>query len=132
MDLSKTSVYRAVQAAAAAVSDVCQQRVFGGRKAAALGVDLMSVWCNGQWVTLGSAVDDVTGVVLSLDVLDGSDTTSVQAWLAPSAAAVEAQLLVSDDADSCKGVADELGLAHQVGKAHVRRNTDELVADLPP
>ncbi|MDQ2809168.1 MAG: IS66 family transposase [Chloroflexota bacterium] len=130
VDLSKTSVYRAVQAAAAAVPDVCQQRVFGGRKAAALGADLTSVWCNGQWVTLGIAVDDVTGVVLSLDVLDGSDAASVQEWLAPIAAAVEAQLLVSDDADSFKGVADELGLAHQVCKAHVRRNTDELVADL--
>ena len=38
--------------------------------------------------------------------------------------------MVTDDADAFKTVVDELGLAHQVCKAHVRRNTEALVAEL--
>jgi len=43
---------------------------------------------------------------------------------------VGAELLVTDDADAFKQVADDLGLPHQVCKSHVRRNTEQLVEDL--
>jgi hypothetical protein len=130
VDFAKSSCYRAVQAAAAALPDLQRDAVFGARRTAVLGADLTSVCCNGQWLTLGVAVDDLTGLVLSVDVLDSSDTASIRAWLGPIATAVAADLVVSDDADSFKTVVDELGLAHQVGKAHVGRNTDALVAEL--
>jgi hypothetical protein len=48
------------------------------------------------------------------------------------ARAVGAEILVSDDANAFKTVADDLGLDHQVCKAHVVRNTDSLVESLTP
>jgi hypothetical protein len=54
------------------------------------------------------------------------------AWIEPIAASVGAQVLVSDDADGFKSAADELGLLHQVGTSHVKRNTQALIQDLGP
>ena len=39
-------------------------------------------------------------------------------------------MLVSDDLDSYKDVADELGLEHQICRNHVKRNVDDLVEAL--
>ena len=36
-------------------------------------------------------------------------------------------MLVTDDADGFKTVADEVGVQHQVCKAHVLRNTETLI-----
>lgn len=51
----------------------------------------------------------------------------LQQLLAPVAEAVGAEVLVTDDADSWKEVADGFGLAHQVCISHVVRNTEALV-----
>ena len=46
--------------------------------------------------------------------------------------ALEAEVIVIDDADAFKQVADELGLNHQVCKKHVERNTEALIESLKP
>ena len=43
---------------------------------------------------------------------------------------MDADVVVSDDADAFKKVSDETGRSHQVCKSHVGRNTDELVDEL--
>jgi hypothetical protein len=68
------------------------------------------VKCNGEWLPLGLTVDDTTGLVLTVDELSAEDAETLKEWLDPITQAVEAQLLVSDDADAFKTVADELGL----------------------
>jgi hypothetical protein len=75
-------------------------------------------------------VDDIQGLVLTVDELSGEDAETLQDWIAPIAESVGAELLVTDDADGFKTVAEELGLEHQVCKSHVKRNTDELIASL--
>jgi Transposase IS66 family len=45
---------------------------------------------------------------------------------------VGAEVLVSDDADGFKTVADEVGVQHQVCKAHVLRNTETLIEKYQP
>ena len=50
----------------------------------------------------------------------------------PIAKSVGAQVLVTDDADALKTVADELGLEQQVCKSHVKRNTEDLIDELCP
>ena len=47
-------------------------------------------------------------------------------WIEPIAKEVEAEVIVTDDADAFKQVADELGLNHQVCKKHVERNTEAV------
>jgi transposase-like protein len=130
--VSKSSVYAAVQAAAEKVPGLKGSQVFAGLRTPALGGDVTSVKCKGSWLPLGLAVDDIQGLVLSIDELPGEDAETLQAWLEPIATAVGASLLVTDDADAFKTVADELGLDHQVCKSHVQRNTEALIEALSP
>jgi transposase-like protein len=130
--MCKTSVYEAVQAAAQKVPGMKRHEVFAGVQTPALGGDLTSVKCNGEWLPLGLAVDDTTGLVLTVDALSAEDAETVKAWLDPVVEAVDAQLLVSDDADAFKAVANDLGLEHQVCKSHVKRNTEAFIESMEP
>jgi len=128
--LCKSRVYDAVQAAAQRVPGLKRHTVFEAVRTSVLGGDVTSVKCNGHWLPLGLTVDDLTGLVLTVDELSGEDAQTLQDWLAPIAEQVGAELLVTDDADAFKTVAEELGLEQQVCKSHVKRNTDELIASL--
>jgi hypothetical protein len=103
-----------------------------------LGADVTSVKCNGKWLHLGVMVDDIQGIVLTIDPLEAEDARTLKAWIAPVAEAVGAELLVTDDADALKPVPDELDMAHQVCTNHawpegcrrVRDNTEALAEEL--
>jgi transposase-like protein len=127
---SKSSVYRAVQAAAEAVPGMKRTELLQGYRTKAIGADLTSVKCNGQWLPIGVVVDPINGLVLTIDHLEGEDAQTLQEWIEPIADQVGAHTLVTDDADAFKQVADEAGLDHQVCKSHVVRNTEELIASL--
>ncbi len=125
--LCKSQVYEVVQAVAERVPGLKREKVFEAIRTPAVGGDLTSVRCNGRWLCLGLTVDDTSGLVLTVDELTGEDAESLKSWMEPIAAAVGARLLVTDDADSLKTVADELALEHQVCKGHVKRNTEALI-----
>jgi len=130
--LCKSRVYDAVQAAAGRVPGLKREQVLGGLQTPALGADVTSVKCQGRWLPLGLSVDAITGLVLTVDELPGEAAAELQTWLTPVAEAVGAHLLVSDDADAFKTVADQLGLAQQICKSHVQRNTLSLLESLGP
>lgn len=130
--LCKTEVYETVQAVAARVPGLKREQVFEGVKTKALGGDLTSVKCAGKWLHLGLTVDSLTGLALTIDEVSSEDAAALKAWIDPIAASVGAEVLVSDDADGFKTVADELGLLHQVCKSHVKRNTEALIEELRP
>jgi len=130
MGIGKTSVYRAVREVARQVPGMKRENRLDGYRTKAVGADVTSVRCNGVWVTIGIAVDAINGMVLSIDELPGEDAEQLKAWLEPILDAVDADVVVSDDADAFKKVSDETGRSQQVCKSHVGRNTDELVAEL--
>src|SRR5438270_9004729 len=130
--LSKTRVYETVQAAAARVPGLKREEVFEGVKTKAMGGDLTSVKCAGQWLHLGLSVDSLSGLTLTVDLVTAEDAATLKAWIDPIAQRVGAEVLVTDDADGFKTAADELGLAHQVCKSHVKRNNEEPIAELRP
>jgi hypothetical protein len=131
--LSKVAVYYAVQEAGAAVVGLRREAVArGGGRIAALGADLTSVRCAGQWLTVGISVDAVLGTVLSLDLLPNGEAATLTGWVQDLASVLGAELLVSDDADGFKTAADESGLLQQVCKAHVLRNTEAWVEAITP
>ncbi len=128
--IGKTSVYRAVQAVAEKVPGMKQTNLLEGYRTGAVGADVTSVRCGGKWLPLGISVDALTGLTLSIDGLPGEEAEQLKAWLEPILDAVEADVLVTDDADAFKKISDETGRAHQVCKSHVGRNTDALVEEL--
>lgn len=130
MGIGKTSVYRAVQAVARQVPGLKREQLLDGYQTKAVGADVTSLRCKGEWVTVGIAVDATNGMVLSIDELPGEDAQQLKTWLEPILEAVEADVLVSDDADAFKKVSDETGRSQQVCKSHVGRNTEALVAEL--
>lgn len=133
--LSKVAVDNAVQAAGERVPGLRRDAVRlppGQRLVAALGADLTSVTCAGEWVTVGVSVDALGGVALTVDVLDAGEATDLIAWLAEIAAVVGAEVLVSDAAAGFKTAADATGLLPQAGKAHVVRNTEAWVERMAP
>jgi transposase-like protein len=126
--IGKSSVYRAVQAMVGKVAGLSKEELAERKyKAKAVGADVTSIRCNGKWIPIGIVVDATNGIVISIDVLPGEDTEQLKAWLEPILDAVDADVLVTDDADAFKKVSDETGRAHQVCKSHVGRNTDVLV-----
>jgi transposase-like protein len=128
--LSKTSVYRAVQAAGEAIPGMKRTEMVSGYRTRAIGADLTYVKCKGKWLPVGVIVDPINGMVLSIDHLSGEDAQALQAWIEPIADAVGAHTLVSDDADAFKQAADQSGLDQQVCKSHVVRNTEVLITAL--
>ena len=128
--IGKSSVYRAVQAVAEKVPGMQHQKLIDGYRTGAVGADVTSVRCQGKWLPLGISVDAITGMTLSIDGLAGEDAEQLKAWLEPILDAVDADVLVSDDADAFKKVSDETGRAQQVCKSHVGQNTDALVENL--
>jgi transposase-like protein len=132
ISLCKSRVYDAVQEAAQRVPGLKREQVFAGVKTPALGADLTGVRCKGEWLPLGITVDPISGLVLTIDALSAEDSQTLKVWIEPIARSVGATVLVSDDADGFKTVADEGGVQHQVCKAHVLRNTDALIEKYQP
>jgi transposase-like protein len=71
-------------------------------KTKALGGDLTSVKCAGQWLHLGLTADSLSGLALTIDAVSAEDAATLKAWIEPIAASVGAQVLVSDDADGAE------------------------------
>lgn len=128
--IGKTSAYRAVQAVAEKVPGMKQTHLLDSYRTGAVGADVTSVRCGGKWLPLGISVDAIQGLTLSIDSLPGEEAEQLKAWLEPILNAVDADVLVSDDADAFKKISDDTGRAHQVCKSHVGRNTDALVEEL--
>ena len=128
--IGKTSVFRAIQAVVLQVPGMSRAKLLSEYKTKAVGADVTSVRCHGNWVTLGIAVDAINGLVLSIDELPGEEAEQLKAWLEPILDAVDADVVVSDDADALKIVSAETGRSQQVCKSHVGRNTDALVDEL--
>lgn len=133
--LSKTAVYDAVQAAGEKVPGLRRDAVrltAGKRKVAALGADLTSVKCNGDWLSVGVAVDAQDGIAVTVDIMDDAEAQTLKEWVKQVGEAVGAEVLVSDDADAFKTAADENGMDQQVCKSHVLRNTENWVEKMKP
>ena len=130
--LCKSRVYDAVQETAKRVPGLKRDQVFAGVKTPALGGDLTSVKCKGEWLPLGITVDPISGLALTIDALAAQDIKTLQDWIEPIARSVRATVLVTDDADGFKTVADQVGVQHQICKAHVLRNTEALIDKYQP
>jgi hypothetical protein len=141
---SKSSIYRDVQAAGAAVERLRQVRCGPGdphgqdgaaagapaRRVQVLSADATYVTCRGEELTVAVALDALGGDVLDVELVDGESAAALRRWLADLAAELGVEVLLSDDRDSYKLLADDLGLAHALCRHHVNQNVAALVAEL--
>lgn len=125
---SKSSIYRDVQAAGEAVGLVRRQQA--GRRVQVASADATYVVCRGQEVTVAVALDALAGDVLEVELLDSESADALRPFLQRLQAEFGIEALLSDDQDSYKVLADELGLAHGICRTHVNRNVAKLVAEL--
>lgn len=124
--IGKTTVYRNVQAAGFA----SRQQGRSGGKRAVLGSDGTYVKVKGVQVGIQVVVDDANQELWGLELLVSENSPEMVETLRQIAQAVGAEVLVSDDLDSYKEVADEWGLDHQICRKHVKDNVDQMVNEL--
>ena len=91
--LGKTAVYAAVQAAGEKVKGLRRDEVqvsTARLPVAALGADLTSVRCKGEWLTVGVTTDAVVGTTRTIDILDNGEADTLQKWVQEVGEAVRA------------------------------------------
>lgn len=78
---------------------------------------------------MGMAVDAEHGLVMGINLLKDEQTETLQPALQPWPQMVGAEVLISDDADGFKAVADQAGVAHQLCRRHVTSNVLAFIAE---
>lgn len=127
----KTTVYNQVQAAGKKVQALRNAwRKTQAGKIKVLGIDFTHVQRSGQDEIVGVATAILTGEPLDIEVLDAEASIRILQWIREIAEEIGAEIVVTDDADALKNVADALGCQHQICRAHVNRNLHDLVAQL--
>src|SRR5207245_3550483 len=76
--LCKSRVYDAVHEAARLVPSLKRDQVFAGVRTPALGGDLTSVKCKGEWLPLGITVDPISDLALTIDALPAEDIKTLK------------------------------------------------------
>jgi transposase-like protein len=125
---SKSSVYRDVQEAGAAVQRIRQAQ--GQRQVCVVGADTTFVTCDREQVTIAIGVDALQGDVLEIELVDAESVEALRPFITDLVKVFEVEVLLSDDQDSYKTLTDELAIKHGVCRAHVNRNVADLVAQL--
>jgi transposase-like protein len=125
---SKSSIYRDVQAAGEAVT--CVRRQESARPVQVISADATYVRCCGQEVTVAVAIDALAGDVLEVELVDGESADALRDFFKRLQQEYGLEVLVSDDQDSYKVLADEMGIGHAICRAHVNRNVAQLIGQL--
>lgn len=129
--IAKGTAYNNVQAAGQQVKRLrkAREKALAG-KVKVLGADLTHVKCAGKDTLVAVATAVLTGEPLAFEILEAETAFRIEHWLKDLAHVLGAEILVTDDADGLKTVADHLGLKHQICRAHVNRNVHDLIAAL--
>jgi transposase-like protein len=125
---SKTSVYRDVQAAGEAIKRLRAAR--GERRVRVMGTDTTFVVCNKEQVTIAVGVDVLQGDVLEIELVDAESVADLRPLIDTLVELFDVEVLLSDDQDTYKTIADDKALQHGVCRAHVNRNVANLVDQL--
>jgi transposase-like protein len=125
---SKSSVYRDVQAAGEAVQRLRQAQ--GKRQVQVMGADTTFVVCDREQVTIAVGVDALRGDVIEIELVDAESVEALRPFIDALVETFEVEVLLSDDQDTYKVLADEAAIEHGVCRSHVNRNVANLVDQL--
>ncbi len=126
-----TTVYNQVQAAGKKVQQLRKNwRMQQAGKIKVLGLDFTHVKCAGEDQIVAAATTILSGELLDIELIEAEASVRILKWIREIADEIGAEILVTDDADALKTVADELGCQQVICRAHVNRNVHDLVAAL--
>lgn len=116
--ISKGSAYNYVRACGQAARRLHGKALRG--RLWAVGQDTTVFKVKGKKVITSIITDALTGKTVSIDFLEHEDAESLKKCI-EKAAGKDLEVLVSDDADPYKAVAEELGVKHQLCIAHAKK-----------
>ncbi len=129
--VSKATVYENVQAAGSQAIQLRQQWLQQqAGKVQVLSADFTHVKCAGQDRIVAVATAVLTGQPITFDLLATETAFHMERWIRNLAQTLGAEVLVTDDADGLKNVAEALGVTQQICRAHVNRNVHDLIGAL--
>jgi hypothetical protein len=85
---------------------------------------------KGEKVGVQVVVDDESGELLGLDIVVSENEEEVLEIVRDIVEDVDVEVIISDDLDTYKAIADGLGLEHQICRSHVKRNVDRLTESI--
>jgi transposase-like protein len=124
--IGKTSSYYNVQAANYTSRQQHAQHLAASGQREAIAADGTYLKVRGEKVGIEVVVDPQTGEMLGLEFTLSESAEEISAFIREVAEQVEAEILISDDFDSYKTIAEECGLAHHICQTHIIRNVDKL------
>jgi transposase-like protein len=129
--LAKSTIYKNVQAAGEQAIQLREQWLKQqAGKVKVLGLDFTHVKCQGQDRIVAVATAVLTGQPVAFELLESEGAIHAERWIRDIAKLLDAEVLVTDDADGLKNVSDALGMEQQICRAHVNRNVEDLIAAL--
>jgi transposase-like protein len=123
---SRSTIYRDVQAAGEAVA----RRQPAPRRVQVVSADATYLVCKGAEITVAVALDALAGEVIEVEIVDGESADALRPFLQRLQDECGFEVLVSDDQDSYKVLADEMGVEHSICRAHVNRNVARITGEL--
>lgn len=130
LSIGKTTVYANVQAAGVEARKHQKMAVAHGGQRAVIGADGTFLKVKGAQVGIEVVVDDETGALLGLDITTSESAEEIEHFIRKIAKQVDAEVLVSDDFDTYKTIADNGKMAHQICQSHIIRNVDKVVESI--
>jgi len=91
LSLGKSTVYRNLQASGQKARRLRQAWLQKGQRIRVIGADVTRVKCKGEELAVGVVVDDMTGIELTIDILEDETAESQLAWLQEIAQLVGAE-----------------------------------------
>jgi transposase-like protein len=125
--IAKSTAWENLQAAGEEAGRLRKRRPQG--KVRVIGVDTTVYKIKGEKITTGMITDGESGAVIEVEILESKDEEGLKAWLG-DLVALGVEVLISDDDDTFKAAADDLGLKHQVCISHVRRWVNKRTREL--
>jgi transposase-like protein len=130
LGIGKTTVYDNVQAAGVVARKRQKTELERGGQCLIIGADGTFLKVKGVQVGIEVVVHDETGALLGLDITTSESAEEIEPFIRQIAEQVEAEVLVSDDFDTYKNIADNADLAHQICQSHIIRNVDKVVESI--
>jgi transposase-like protein len=130
LKMSKTTVYDNVPAAGVVARKQQKVAVKQGGQRVIIGADGTFMKVKGAHVGIEVVVDNETGELLGLDITTSESAEEIETLIREIAQQVDAEILVSDDFDTYKNIADNADLKHQICQNHIIRNVDKVVESI--